>query len=288
MVTSLALLAFGGVAGHFAWRYYRLTASAAEDARRLVHSLVESASGAKGRASRIRVAIFAVDGHGGNAMKNLEAILSSESTCTWAPVGPTDIQTGALDGFDLVVFPGGSGSQQAEVLGEEGRHAVREFVRAGGGYVGICGGTFLATARYDWSLALVNAKTLTGRQHIPELGMRSMTQRGAGTVKMEFTEPGKRVLGNFPDLVDVQYAGGPILSPAGKRDLPAYATLALFRTEIWRYEPQQGTMVDTPAIIAARFGRGRVIAFSPHPETTEGLEVLVKRAVLSTAREPVH
>lgn len=104
---------------------------------------------------------------------------------------------------------------------------------------------------------------------------------------MELTDAGRSVLGDFPDLVDVQYGGGPIMSAAGRGDLPEYVTLALFRSEVWKYIPQRGTMVDTPAIVAARFGKGRVIAISPHPETTGGLEPLVKRAVLATARRPV-
>jgi hypothetical protein len=37
-------------------------------------------------------------------------------------------------------------------------------------------------------------------------------------------------------------------------------------------------MINTPAIIASEFGKGRVIAISPHPEDTAGLESLVERA----------
>jgi hypothetical protein len=43
-------------------------------------------------------------------------------------------------------------------------------------------------------------------------------------------------------------------------------------------------MTNTPAILAAKFGAGRVVAIGPHPETTPGLEYLVKRSILATAR----
>jgi putative intracellular protease/amidase len=46
--------------------------------------------------------------------------------------------------FDLVVFPGGSGSRQAAALEQEGRGAVWRFVEAGGGYLGVCVGAYLA------------------------------------------------------------------------------------------------------------------------------------------------
>jgi hypothetical protein len=111
-----------------------------------------------------------------------------------------------------------------------------------------------------------------------------MTARGAGTVKIELSNAGKRVLGDFPGLLDVRYSGGPILSPAGTSDLPGYVSLAVFRTEVWEYELQRNTMIDTPAIVAGRFGEGRVIIFSPHPEMTTGLEWLVPGAILATAR----
>ncbi len=67
-------------------------------------------------------------------------------------------------------------------------------------------------------------------------------------------------------------------------DLPPCIPLAHYRTEIANYIPQRGTMIGTPAIFAAKFGAGRVIAISPHPETTKGAEFLVKLAVLATAR----
>lgn len=46
-------------------------------------------------------------------------------------------------------------------------------------------------------------------------------------------------------------------------------------------------MIGTPSIVAAKFGIGRVIAISPHPEATRGLEFLVARSVMATARTAV-
>ncbi len=206
-------------------------------------------------------------------------MVESKPTFVLHFVGPADIQAGVLDQFDVVIFPGGSGSKQAAAIGKEGCRAVREFVESGGGYVGICAGAFLATAKYDWSLALVNADTFTGNREIPGVGVKRMWFRGSGIVKMELTDEGKKILGDLPGLVELGYANGPILSPAGKDDLPEYVPLAFFRSEISKYEPQEGTMVDTPAIVASTFGKGRALAISPHPEGTTGLEPLVQRAV---------
>ena len=51
------------------------------------------------------------------------------------------------------------------------------------------------------------------------------------------------------------------------------------------YSPQRGTMIDTPAIVVAKFGAGRVVAFSPHPETAPRLASLVASSVLLAARK---
>lgn len=261
-----------------------LSNSLTYDESRLVDSLASLALMRKSELREIRVAVFEVGRQSRNATSELIETLSSEPDWIWEYVSPAQVQSGMLGRFDVVVFPGGSGSQQAAALGDEGRRAVRKYVDSGGGYVGICGGAFLATAGYDWSLALVNAKTLTGEKHIPGLGSRSMAARGSGTVKIELTSAGKRILGDLSGSVDVQYSSGPILFKARRADIPEFVTLGRFRTEVWEYEPQRGTMIDTPAIIAGRFGKGYVMVISPHPEMTEGLEVLVKRAILSTAQ----
>src|SRR5208337_1311846 len=154
----------------------------------------------------------------------------------------------------------------------------REFVRSGGGYIGICAGAFLATARYKWSLGLVNCKTLTGDEYVPGVGIRSMAEHGVGLAKIQLTPEGIRIFPSCPQTLDVQYLSGPILSPASIDALPDYVTLAEYRSEVCNYEPQRGTMLNTPAIVGAQFGKGRLIAFSPHPELGPSPGWLVTRA----------
>ena len=57
----------------------------------------------------------------------------------------TEPDIGALSAadYEAVVFPGGSGGGQARAIGEEGLVALRQFVGAGRGYIGTCGGAFL-------------------------------------------------------------------------------------------------------------------------------------------------
>jgi glutamine amidotransferase-like uncharacterized protein len=282
-VVGIALLAFGATVIGVTWSFCSLTAVRREQQERLIDSFAESVSAANNKSTSAKVALFDAKLDDGSATKDLERFLRAESNIEWKPLSPAQIHTGDLDGFDVLVVPGGSSPKQAETLGEDGKQAIRRFVQSGGGYVGICGGAFLATAKYDCGMALLNARPLIGKRQIPGKGIVSMAGRRAGTVTVELTDAGRRVFHDSRDLLHIRYSGGPILSPADVDDLPQYVSLAVFRTEIWEYQPQQGTMVDTPAIIAGRFGKGRVILFSPHPEMTPGLEFLVREAIRATA-----
>ncbi len=230
-----------------------------------------------------RVALFEQDPAEDDPTAALKNLFDTSVTCNCFCVSPEDIRSHNLDNCDVVVFPGGGGGAMARSLGAEGRQVVRDFVSRGGGYVGICGGAFLATAKYDWSLGLVNAQTLTGTVNIPGQGEVPMAARGAGAVKIELTTLGKEIFGRKSRLLEIQFSSGPVLSRAHVADLPPFASLAIYRTETWLHEQQRGTMVGTPAIVAAPFGQGRVILFSPHPETSEGLEDFVTTAVRAVA-----
>ena len=228
----------------------------------------------------LRVALYDAGGVGGSGPRNvLEVMKKIPRSLTWR-VGPSDIREGALAHFDVVIFPGGSGSKQAAALGIEGRNQVRTFVEQGGGFVGICAGAYLAAANYEWSLKICDYKTFCEARDIPGIGRRSMWYRGpSSTVRMELTSAGRQILGDRAGTFPVRYHNGPIVSPAGFDGIPDYQVLASFRSEVTHYEPQTGTMVNTPAIITGSFGQGRVLSISPHPESSRDLHSMVARGI---------
>ncbi|UCG49458.1 MAG: succinylglutamate desuccinylase/aspartoacylase family protein [Phycisphaerales bacterium] len=217
----------------------------------------------------IRVAIYDAGGVGIKGPRNLEQDLRGIENVVVRRVGVPEISGGALDQFDVVVAPGGSASKQALALGGDGRGAIVEFVRNGGGYAGFCAGAYLASNNYTWSLKIVDAQVID-RKH---------WKRGAGQVKIELTGQGRAILYDRPGLIGIRYANGPILAPALDPNIPDFEALAHFRTEIAKNGAPEGVMIDTPAIITGRFGKGRVFCSSPHPESTKGLEPLVRRAI---------
>jgi len=231
-------------------------------------------------AGPLRVAIYNGGGTGNKGLASVRRVLARQRDfAVSAPVSPADIADGALAQFDVVVFPGGSGSKQAAAIGPAGHKAVRAFIKGGGGYVGICAGAYLATYRYTWGLKIIDAYTVD-RKH---------WNRGNGMVKVELTDAGRTVLAGPKRHMDIRYAQGPLLGPAKVDDLPDYTVLAHYRTEIAKKGAPKGVMVNTPAVISAPFGKGRVLCFSPHFESTQsekGADALVRRALKWVASPP--
>jgi putative intracellular protease/amidase len=218
--------------------------------------------------SKIKVALYKGPGTGGNGPPDLMKQLNlTNAPTSLVEITPDEIRAGTLTNFDVVIFAGGSGSAEAKSIGEDGRAEVEKFVAAGGGYVGICAGAYLATAGYPWSLHIINAKTLSPKW-----------ARGRAVLKMELTPTGEGILGGATN-VDVMYHQGPVVGPADATNLPPYEPLAYFRTEVASNNTPVGIMINSPAIFAGQYKSGKVVCISPHPEQTEGLEYIVPHAV---------
>ncbi len=224
-----------------------------------------------------RVAIYDHSNGSANGPKNLIRFLTAENGFDCQRISPAEIQDGRLRDFDALVMPGGSGSLQAKKLEEKGRAEVQDFVRNGGGYIGICAGSYLASSHYDWSLDLINARVWD----------RSHWARGQGTVTLGITAPGQQVLNTDSSEVDVYYGQGPLLVPDNEPDLPGYEVLARYDSEVAEKGAQPGAMAGTHAIIRSVFGAGRVICFSPHPEKSNGPNGLMLHGVRWAASAPM-
>lgn len=227
------------------------------------------ASSAQAAEPVVRVAIYTDGGISSKGPPNLERCLPEGKGFTTERVKAADIRAGALEKFDVVIFPGGSGSKQAAALEESGREQVRKFVKAGHGYVGICAGAYLASADYTWSLHLLDAKVLD-RKH---------WARGNGDVQLSISPGGREFLNVGAEPVTVRYAQGPLLAPADKAEIPDYETLATFQTEIAENGAPKGVMLGTTAAARGTFGRGRVFCYSPHPEAKGDLDHYIQAAV---------
>jgi glutamine amidotransferase-like uncharacterized protein len=219
-----------------------------------------------GAAEPVRVALYDGPGSAGKGIPRLTELLTGSPEFTLTKVPPADVPKISTQQYDLIIFTGGSGSGQSKGIGKEGIKAVHQFVKDGGGYLGICAGA-----------KLIDARTVS-----------SKWRRGMGNVQMTLTEEGKAILGRYADELPVRYANGPILMPFNAPATPDFKPLAYFLTELAQHNSPVGVMTGAPAIVAGELGKGRVIAISPHPEQTTGLDEMVRNAIRWTAhRNPL-
>jgi glutamine amidotransferase-like uncharacterized protein len=183
------------------------------------------------------------------------------------------IRSGVLKDFDVLVQGGGGAHEQSEVLEAKGRDAIRDFVRGGGGYLGICAGAYLASSAKKSDLGLLNARVVDSEHWA----------RGRGDVELGFTPEGQRQINEPRATETVMYHQGPLLAPAGRSDLPAYTLVARFDTEVAKNGAPHGVMPGTAALVSGVYGKGRVFVISPHPEQSPGKEGIVRGALLWVA-----
>jgi predicted deacylase len=230
--------------------------------------MVGSEPSTAARPAKIRIALYKGPGTGGPGPPQLIKKLNDTNAPTsLVEVSPDEIRAGVLTNFDVVIFAGGSGSQEAKAIGEDGRAQVEKFVGHGGGYIGICAGAYLATAGYPWSLHIINARTLSPKWN-----------RGRAVLKLEVTPDGQKILGGETNI-DCMYHQGPIVGPASDTNLPPYDVFAWFRSEVASNDTPKGIQINSPAIFAGQYKSGKVVCISPHPEQTAGLEYIVPQAV---------
>ncbi|WP_437206056.1 BPL-N domain-containing protein [Planctomicrobium sp. SH664] len=225
-------------------------------------------------ADPIRVAIYDHSEGKARYLKVLARILGDNDVFHVDNLSPAQIRKGALNqGYHVLIMPEGSGSYQSSQLKETGRENIKEFVRNGGGYVGICAGSYLASSHFDWSLGLLNAEMVDAEHWA----------RGNGQVKLHLTPAGQAALKSSKADLEVYYAQGPLLAPGSAADLPPYESLAEFTSEMAEKGAPSGVMVGTTAIARGEFGKGRVFCFSPHCESRGGPNYMVVNAVLWAA-----
>lgn len=176
-------------------------------------------------------------------------ILYSIDCLTAAQVAPKL----TIENYDIVIFPGGKTSAQIAAMQYKDIVAVQAFVSDGGGFIGTCAGGVLALERFNF---------------FGNVFQKQPWDRGMGNVQVEFTKRG--LYDMRMDVSDkfstIFYGQGPIID---SEELSSEVSiLATYRSEISsrHTEITAGEMLDTPAVVSTRYGLGRVLFSSPHPE----------------------
>jgi glutamine amidotransferase-like uncharacterized protein len=199
-------------------------------------TVLPQGSGAKGGALDKPVCVYA--GDGAVLASDVEAALD-KLDMPYRQVSEQDIRGGGLEDCSLLIIPGGYTARYVHALGEEGFEHIREFVAAGGGYIGICAGAYIAARNVE----------VPGRP--PGLGIieiENERRAGRGIRTIAVAKPKHPVMQGYEGEVDIWYKNGPMIKVG-----EGVETLAVYRKE-------------SAAIVCATYSQGRVVIFSPHPE----------------------
>lgn len=224
--------------------------------------------------ARHEVAVLDAPGVGADALASALAAIESAGALRARVVSPIDVRHGRLEGAHALLVTGGRGSRQGRALGDDGREALRRFVHAGGGYVGICAGSYLAMQRprasteESFKAAFVAAEHATG----------DAWQRGIAPIPL-VPEDGS-------PAATLHYANGPLFATVEVDGLPAPRVLARFGDEVssTRGGTLPGQMRGAVALLATRYGDGEVVLFSPNPTLEPARPELLVGALTRVAR----
>ena len=188
-------------------------------------------------------------------------------------VFPQDVLSGALAGFDAFVMPGGGYRAmvgQIEPLGREGARALREYVEAGGMYIGCCAGSYDAATVAKSFLALCPAQEemcLSGatvwNDGGEEWGLRSP---GIGVLRAETVAAQHPVMAGMPATFEIAHYNGPLFSGATPLARVVGRTERFTPWEEMLGRPAERTLVDdavADGVANIVGGRGRRRASRP-------------------------
>jgi glutamine amidotransferase-like uncharacterized protein len=160
-----------------------------------------------------------------------------------------------LDSFRLLCVPGGDMYQYSQDISAKGKENIGDFLRSGGGYIGICGGSYFASKRVYWQ----------GNQlPMTPLGLFEGTARGPidaivaypdyTMCKVNICDTSHVITQSEPDSAWMLYYWGPVFL------LDPGANVAILA----KYDG-----VNQPMMLAFEYGEGRVFLIGVHPEIEE-------------------
>ena len=225
--------------------------------------------------AQVKAAIYIDEGSAGDGMREWVRLLEFSPQIQLNFIDGKTIREGGLKGYDLVVFPGGYAPSQYKSLHEEGAAAVRDFVKNGGSYIGICAG-------------FASALNAPNRIRLLPFGRKPKAGGKTASLAVEISEKGAKVLDVAPGRYVVAYRGGPIPCPGEKPGEGWGEGLAVFQNEVSYFGKPNPNFFGEYAILHGQFGKGKVIAISFHPEYYESTHCIAQGAVYAvTGVKPI-
>lgn len=209
-----------------------------------------------GEASPLKVGVFAGIGPRSNGAVEWFRLVEASPDMELTLLSAEMIRSGALDGLDVLIVPGGDSRTERRDIGMAGGEAIKSFIRRGGGYIGTCGGCCLAMD-----------DEVEKERGIGIIPFRRTGSKGWFMMPVKVTAAGAKALGLEEREYVVRYHQGPVLEPTGRKiedsEFEVWGTYA----SDFGVPGEKPEMVGRAAIVGGRLGKGRVFAIACHPES---------------------
>ena len=220
-------------------------------------------------AAPLKVGVYADKGPGGIGAVEWFRLVDESPEMELHLLDGAAVRTGALDGLDLLIMPGGSSMDEFKTLGTNGVERMRAFVRNGGGYVGTCAGCCLLMDGPKNRARMMpwNSSGSEGHTMFPTINLNAKGAKALGL------KEGPHVM---------RYHGGPFLQPTTNVIADAHMEIwgtfdaeATFKGRI----NQKKKMYGSGAVVGGTYGKGRVFVTSAHPEYFNGTLYVIEAAL---------
>jgi len=203
---------------------------------------------AAGSSDVIKVLIYSGTGASTNCVNGVKTALASANSnnlvsgVTFSYATSSTLTSTILSGYDLLVMPGGSGG--SVYLNTISKSVIQNFVKNGGGYLGICAGAYAAAAHTDgyydgWGIA-------------PHVYAKAVSYEGK--LNMTITSTGAQVLNRSGTITISHYNGAAMYLTSSSAKI--FATYADSKTGYKGYAD----------IVGDFYGNGRTVLIGSHPE----------------------
>lgn len=180
-----------------------------------------------------------------------------------------------LQGIDLLVIPGGDSFRTRLGMAQNSTVELKQWVKNGGKLLAVCAGFHLIASGHDWALKMINVKGSNANLPKPAYQPVLRVTSDAVDIEFEITELGKEIFSTQKDSVVLHYHGGPIAEPLSD-DIQVILKI---KEGIPMQVPGDNYTVNKIAGVFANYGKGNIIALSPHFEKTKGQEYMLANAI---------
>ena len=169
----------------------------------------------------------------------------------------------------LLVFPGGADLGYCRSLNGEGNRRIKQYVRRGGAYLGLCAGAYYGCSKCEFEVGNKMLEVIGNRElkFSPGIcrgcafkGFVYHSETGAKAVRLQVTKEAFEG-GILPETFRSYYNGGGVFIDAGTFSNKGVEILATY------LDPTDVEDGERPAaVVYCKVGEGGALLTGPHPE----------------------